>query len=61
MVFDDAVRIDPTVDTAGRDRRIVRVLHVDPTPLPRMVAADLDNSAERLGHPPRRQKAKDLH
>ena len=35
--------------------------HVDPTPLPRLVTADLDNSAKRLGHPPRRQKAQSIY
>ena len=42
MVFDNPVRIDPqTTPPAATDD--ASEVHVDPTPLPRLVAADLDN------------------
>ncbi len=62
MVFDD----ERAHRSADRHRppwyaESSSVLHVDPTPLPRLVGRGPRDSAERLGHPLRRQEAKHLH
>ncbi len=47
MVFDEGVRIDPTTTPAEVEES--HVSHVDPTPLPRLVAADPDNPRSGSG------------